>query len=144
VLGDLLGSVGVIVAAIVLITTGWAYADPIIGVAIGLFILPRTFVLLRGTLRILLEVAPPEISVDDVTKAVAALEGVAAVHDLHVWTITSGIESASGHVVLTDGADYDATLQRILGMLKERFGIEHATIQCEPQAFSEPAGGSPI
>ena len=144
VLGDLLGSVGVIVAAVILITTGWSYADPIIGVGIGLFILPRTYVLMRSTLRILLEVAPPEISVDTVSREIEALDGVAAVHDLHVWTITSGMESASGHVVLDDGADHDATLTRILGLLRERFGIEHATIQCEPRSFTEPTSASPI
>lgn len=144
VLGDLLGSVGVIAAAVVLLTTGWQYADPIIGVAIGLFILPRTFVLLRSTLRILLEVAPPEISVDAVSKAIEAVEGVRAVHDLHVWTITSGIESASGHVVLADDADYDRTLRHILTVLQEDFGIDHATIQCEPRALGDRAETSPI
>lgn len=145
VLGDLLGSVGVIVAAIVLLTTGWPYADPIIGVGIGLFILPRTFILLRATLRVLLEAAPPEIKVADVIAAVEAVPGVATVHDLHVWTITSGMNSASGHVVIERGEDYDRALEAILGVLHDRFDIDHATIQCESESFVEQRRGvSPI
>lgn len=137
VLGDLLGSVGVILAAIILFTTGWSYADPIIGVGIGLFILPRTFKLTRQAIRILLEVAPPEIDMDAVNADVLAVEGVESIHDLHVWTITSGIETASGHIVLKDGADYGAVLSGVLGVLRDKHHIEHATIQCEPRSFTE-------
>ncbi len=137
VLGDLLGSVGVIVAAIILLTTGWAYADPIIGVAIGLFILPRTYKLTREALRILLEVAPRDVNMDAVRTDVLAVPGVAEIHDLHVWTITSGIESASGHIVLEDGADYPTVLKAVLTVLRERHHIDHATIQCEPVDFDE-------
>lgn len=137
VLGDLLGSVGVIVAAIILFTTGWSYADPIIGVGIGLFILPRTFKLTRQAVRILLEVAPPEIDMDAVRADVLSVEGVEQIHDLHVWTITSGMESASGHIVLKDGADYGTVLDQVLAVLRDKHHIEHATIQCEPRAFNE-------
>lgn len=137
VLGDLLGSVGVIVAAIILFTTGWAYADPIIGVGIGLFILPRTFQLTRQALRILLEAAPKDIDVATVQAELLALPGVAEVHDLHVWTITSGMESASGHIVVETGKDYPAVLNSVLGHLKEKYHIEHATFQCEPGQFTE-------
>lgn len=137
VMGDLLGSVGVIVAAIVLFTTGWAYADPIIGVGIGLFILPRTWKLTRQALRILMEVAPPEVDVDAITAEIAAISGVASVHDLHVWTITSGMESASGHIVLVPDADYATVLEKVITLLKETHHIEHATIQCEPSQFDE-------
>ena len=138
VLADLLGSVGVIVAAIVLLTTGWAYADPIIGVGIGLFILPRTWKLTRQALRILLEVAPPDIDMDELRAAVLAVDGVVEVHDLHVWTITSGMESASGHVVIAADRDYQSVLDSVLTVLRDRYHIEHATIQCEPSAFEEP------
>jgi cobalt-zinc-cadmium efflux system protein len=138
VLGDLLGSIGVIVAAVVLLTTGWAYADPIIGVGIGLFILPRTWKLTRQALRILLEVAPPHIEMEKLRAAVLAVDGVAEVHDLHVWTITSGIESASGHVVITPGSNYREVLDSVLAVLRDDYHIEHATIQCEPAAFEEP------
>jgi len=137
VLGDLLGSVGVIVAAIILFTTGWSYADPIIGVGIGLFILPRTFKLTRQAVRILLEVAPPEIDMDAVRADVLSVAGVEQIHDLHVWTMTSGMESASGHIVLKDRADYGTVLDQVLAVLRDKHHIEHATIQCEPRAFNE-------
>ncbi|MBI5159993.1 MAG: cation transporter [Micrococcales bacterium] len=144
VLGDLLGSIGVIAAAIILITTGWPYADPIIGVGIGLFILPRTFILLRQTLRILIEAAPPNISVDEVLERLRGIDGVEEVHDLHIWTITSGIDSASGHVVLAPGADYDTVLTRVLATLREEYHIDHATIQCDPKSLDEEHLNSPI
>lgn len=140
VMGDLLGSVGVIVAAIVLITTGWAYADPIIGVGIGLFILPRTFLLTRQALRILLEVAPKDIDVDAVRAELLALPGVEDVHDLHIWTITSGMESGSGHVVVKQGEEYQSVLNSVLTLLSEKYQVEHATIQCEPRDFEETRG----
>lgn len=144
VLGDLLGSIGVIVAAVVLLTTGWVYADAIIGVGVGLFILPRTFVLLRATVRVLLEAAPPELPVGDVSAAIEAVHGVTAVHDLHVWSITSGMNTVSGHIVTAPGADSDVVLSAVLTMLSSRFGIEHATIQCETAAFVEPNKLAPI
>lgn len=137
VMGDLLGSVGVIVAAIVLITTGWQYADPIIGVGIGLFILPRTWKLTRQALRILLEAAPPDIDIDEVRAAVLEIDGVQAIHDLHIWTITSGMDSASGHIVVDDDADYKEVLKNVLTLLEEKYHVEHATIQCEPESFEE-------
>jgi len=137
VMGDLLGSIGVIAAAIILFTTGWAYADPIIGVGIGLFILPRTFKLTRQALRILLEVAPPEIDMEAVRADVLAVPGVEEIHDLHVWTITSGMESASGHIVLKEGAEYGPVLDGVLAVLREKHHIDHATIQCEPREFDE-------
>lgn len=144
VLGDLLGSVGVIVAALILMLTGWPYADPIIGVGIGLFILPRTFLLLRSTLRVLLESAPPEIDVEQVQAAMEEVPGVEAVHDLHVWTITSGMNSATGHLVVLPDASNDDVLEEVLHRLRDRFGIEHATIQCETAARSEGHAASPI
>lgn len=137
VMADLLGSVGVIVAAIILLTTGWVYADPIIGVGIGLFILPRTFKLTRQALRILLEVAPPEVDMEAVKADVLAVPGVVEIHDLHVWTITSGMESASGHIVIDDDADYRSVLDAVVAVLRDKHHIDHATIQCEPVEFDE-------
>lgn len=137
VMADLLGSLGVIAAAIILLTTGWAYADPIIGVGIGLFILPRTFKLTRQALRILLEVAPPEIDMNVVRADVLSVDGVEDIHDLHVWTITSGMESASGHIVLSDSAEYGPVLDAVLAVLRDKHHIDHATIQCEPRDFDE-------
>ena len=138
VLGDLLGSVGVILAAIILFTTGWSYADPIVGVGIGLFILPRTWKLMRQALRILMQVAPPDIDLDKVNTEILALPGVAEVHDLHIWTITSGMESASGHVVVEVGHDYRTVLGSVHDLLERQYHISHATIQCEPAEFDEP------
>lgn len=143
VLGDLLGSIGVIVAAVVLFTTGWAYADPIIGVAIGLFILPRTWKLTRQAIRILIEAAPPHIDITEVRSKLLKLPGVADVHDLHVWTITSGMESASGHVLVTQDSDSDAVLRHVQTLLREDYHIEHATIQCERDTHDD-SPGTPI
>ncbi len=137
VLGDVLGSVGVIVAAIILFTTGWSYADPIIGVGIGLFILPRTWKLTRQALRILMEVAPPDLNIDKIAAEIAELPGVATVHDLHIWTITSGMESASGHVVVETDAGYSDVLDSVVRLLREKYHVSHATIQCEPADFDE-------
>ena len=132
VLADTLGSVGVIVAAIVIQVTGFTRIDPIFGVGIGLFVLPRTWRLGRKSLRILTQSAPEHIDVDDVRGALLGMDDVAGTHDLHVWTLTSGMEVASAHVVLRPGADTHAVLDRTRAMLHERFGIDHATIQVEP------------
>ena len=137
VLGDLLGSAGVIVAAIVIYTTGWPYADPIVGAAIGLFILPRTWTLTAQALRILMQVAPPGMDVEEIRRRIIALPDVLDVHDLHVWTLTSGLENASGHVVVADGADYHDVLDRVLALLADDYGITHVTVQCEPAHHEE-------
>jgi cobalt-zinc-cadmium efflux system protein len=132
VFSDMLGSVGVIVAGVVLLTTGWPYADPIIGAGIGLFILPRAWRLGRDALRILLEMAPPGVDVVVVDGELAALPGVTDVHDLHVWTLTSGMNRASGHLTVATTADVGPVLQRARTLLAERFAVTHVTLQCEP------------
>ena len=137
VLADMLGSVGVIIAGVVLITTGWPYADPIIGAAIGLFILPRTWRLAKVALRILLEVAPPEIDVADAENRLGAIEGVEGVHDLHIWTLTSGLNAATGHLQVGANADLATVLRDATTLLKERFDINHVTLQSEPPSFRE-------
>ena len=139
VLGDLLGSVGVIVAGVIIYTTGWRYADPLIGAGIGLFILPRTWKLTAHALRILMEVAPPGLDVEEVRRRILALPGVLDVHDLHIWTVTSGLESATGHVVIADGADYHDVLDKVTTMLAEDYQVTHVTIQCEPAHHEEHA-----
>lgn len=139
VLGDLLGSVGVIVAGVIILTTGWRYADPLIGAGIGLFILPRTWQLTSQALRILMEVAPPGVDVDQVRERILALPGVDDVHDLHIWTVTSGLESATGHVVVSDDVDYHEVLDRVVALLAEDYRVTHATIQCEPVHHEEHA-----
>lgn len=131
VLSDLLGSVGVIVAAVVVQTTGWAYADPIIAAGIGVFILPRTWRLCAQALRILMEAAPPGVDLEEVRRHIAETAGVADVHDLHAWTITSGMNVVSAHVVLEDGAQPPAVLDRLCECLAGDFDIEHSTFQLE-------------
>lgn len=132
VFSDMLGSVGVIVAGIILITTGWPYADPIIGAGIGLFILPRAWRLGRDALRILLEMAPPGVDVVAAERELAVLPGVADVHDLHLWTLTSGMNMASGHLTVATAADVATVLQLARELLAERFEVTHVTLQCEP------------
>lgn len=140
VVGDALGSIGVIVAALIMLATGWYYADPIFSVFIGLFILPRTWKLLTQAVNVLLEAAPAHINVAAVEQAMRQVDGVAAVHDLHVWTITSGIEALSAHVVLTDGAgpqDAPRIREMLAARLKAEFGIDHTTIQVEQVSLKE-------
>ena len=139
VLGDMLGSVGVIVAAVVIYTTGWRYADPLIGAGIGLFILPRTWNLTKQALRIIMEVAPPGLDVDEVRQNILRLPGVADVHDLHIWTVTSGLETATGHVVMDDVSELHAVLDRVTDLLATKYGVTHVTIQCEPEDHEEHA-----
>ena len=131
VLSDMLGSAGVIVAGAVVALTGWAYADPIIGALIALLILPRTWRLCAHAVRIIMEIAPPGVDVDDVRARLAALPGVADVHDLHLWTLTSGIEAASCHVVIAEGADPHGVLDRVGDLLRDECHVAHSTIQCE-------------
>ena len=131
VLSDMLGSVGVIVAGAVVAVTGWTYADPVIAAGIGLFILPRTYRLCAQAVRIIMEIAPPEVDVAEVERRLGALPGVAEVHDLHLWTLTSGIEAASCHVVIADGADAHGVLDSVGDVLRDEYNVVHSTIQCE-------------
>lgn len=137
VLADMLGSIGVIVAATIIWTTGWTYADPLIGAAIGVFILPRTYRLMAQALRILMEVAPPGVDVDQVRRDMLAIPGVVDVHDVHIWTVTSGMESASGHVVIARAEDLHPVLDRVRALLTDNYGVTHSTIQCEPEDHDE-------
>lgn len=132
VLADALGSLGVIIAALVLLLTGWPYADPVIAGVIGLFVLPRAARLGAQAVRILVQAAPPNISTDDVNTELSKLEGVVDVHDLHVWTLTSSMEVASAHLMVRSGTDPHVVLDRARDVLHERYGIDHATFQVEP------------
>jgi cobalt-zinc-cadmium efflux system protein len=132
VLADLVGSIGVLISGAVTLLFGWRYADPIIGVAIGLFVLPRTWTLARRSLRILFQHAPERMAVDEIISALGGLTGVAEVHDMHVWTLTSGMEVASAHLTLCDGADQAEVLRAARELLASRYRIEHATLQLEP------------
>jgi len=131
VLSDALGSVAVILAALIIRATGATWVDPAASAAIGLFILPRTWGLLRQAVHILLEGVPPHLDLREIESAMREAHGVRAVHDLHVWTLTSGTEAMSAHVVVDDLADGRHILGDLQLLLRERFGIEHTTIQLE-------------
>lgn len=136
---DTLGSVGVITAAVVLQTTGFALIDPIFGVLIGLFVLPRTYRVGRKALRILVQAAPPGVDLDDLERDLGEIGGVAGLHDLHVWTLTSGMDVASVHLRLDDHGDGHAVLDQARTLLRERHDIGHATVQVEPGAHGDCA-----
>jgi len=132
VLSDLLGSLGVIVAAVVIQATGWDWVDPAVGVAIGLFILPRAWRLGAQAMRILVEAAPLDTDLAAIEAQLQAIDGVVDVHDLHVWTLTSDMDVASVHLMVRDGTDTHGVLDRARDVLRDGHGIGHATLQVEP------------
>jgi len=131
VLGDALGSVGAVAAGLVIWRWGWVLFDPIISVAVCLLIVFGSWQLIRESVNILLEGTPSHISVRAVIAAMGAVEGVANVHDLHVWTISSGNEALSAHVTILPGSSHKETLDSLQERLREEFGIGHVTIQIE-------------
>lgn len=133
VIADLAGSVAVIAAALVMITTGWVYADALFAGLIGLFIIPRAFTLGRQALRILIQAAPERIDLNEITEDLLTVAGVCDVHDLHVWTLTSGMEIATAHLATTTAAEPHRVLDEAHRILTEHHGIAHATVQVEPE-----------
>ena len=133
---DMLGSLGVIAGALVIMFTGWDWVDPLVAIGIGLWVLPRTWSLLRDTSHILLEGVPRGLRLADVRAAISSTPGVANTHDLHVWSMTSDDVSASAHVELEGGADAEEVRLAVISRL-ERFGIEHATVQVEQEPCEE-------
>ncbi len=134
VVSDALGSVGVIIAGVIMMTTGWYYADPIFSALIGLYILPRTWKLLKQAVDILLEGTPAHIDVEAVRRMMLKMEDVVDVHDFHVWTITSGLVALTAHIVLADGCESPIStrvLEQITTRLREEYHIEHTTLQIE-------------
>lgn len=131
VMGDLAGSGAVILAAIVIAATGWTQADAVASAAIGLLILPRTYGLLREAVDVLLEATPRGLDMERVRSHILEAPGVSDVHDLHAWTITSGLNVVSAHVVLAPGADAPAVLDHLCACLTGIFDIEHSTFQLE-------------
>ena len=132
VLSDLVGSVGVILAAVAIGLTDWAWIDPAVGVAIGVFILPRTWRLGAQAVRILVQAAPPGLDLDGLESTLRGLDGVVDVHDLHVWTLTSEMDVASVHLMVCKGTDTHAVLDRARVVMRDQHGIDHATLQIEP------------
>jgi cobalt-zinc-cadmium efflux system protein len=137
--GDALGSVGAMASGLAIWAKGWTIADPIASAAIALLVLRSAWALLRETVDVLLEAAPAHLDVDELRTALLAEPGVASLHDLHVWTITSGMVSLSCHVHCAPGADGHAVLVALQALLQRRFGIDHATLQIEPAGFEETA-----
>ncbi|GGV34115.1 cation transporter [Streptomyces longisporoflavus] len=141
VMADALGSLAVIVAAVLILTTGWQAADPIASLVIGLMIVPRTVKLLRETLNVLLESAPKNVDMAEVRSHILALPGVEDVHDLHAWTITSGMPVLSAHVVVStetlNAIGNEKMLHELQGCLGDHFDVEHCTFQLEPIGHAE-------
>jgi len=137
VLSDMLSSLGVIAAAVIMWATRWYYADPIFSAGIGLFILPRTWGLLRDAVGVLLESAPVGVDVAALRDAIGRVPGVSGVHDVHVWSLTSGMNAMSAHAVLAAGAAYDEVLRAVQARVLADFKVSHATIQVEPSGHAE-------
>jgi cobalt-zinc-cadmium efflux system protein len=137
IVSDALGSVGAIAAGLVMLFTGWYVADPLISVLIGLLILHSSWSLVKESLSVLMQAVPKGIRLEDVQRALEDVEGVSKVHDLHVWAVTSDIFTLSAHAVVENGGDFHQVLNGIEDTLKERFHIEHTTIQLEVESREE-------
>ncbi|HEX9126194.1 MAG TPA: cation diffusion facilitator family transporter [Methylomirabilota bacterium] len=134
VMGDALSSGAVIAAAAVILVTGWTAADALASAAIGLLILPRTYALLKQAVNVLLEGVPAHLDLAEIEGALRGARGVKRVHDLHVWTLTSGREAMSAHVEVEPGTPPSRILDELHVVLHARFGIDHTTIQIENEA----------
>jgi cobalt-zinc-cadmium efflux system protein len=137
VLSDMLTSIGVIIAGIIMLMTGWYYADPLISAGIGLFILPRTWALLKESVAVLLEGTPTDVNLENLRESLAKIEGVAGIHDLHVWSLTSGVNAMSVHAVLLSDDQHDAVMTRVHDFVTKNFKISHVTVQTECEGYAE-------
>lgn len=133
VLGDALSSVGVVLSALIVMRTGVAIVDPLVSALIALFIVPRTWRLLTQAVNVLLEGTPSHLDLAEIEAAMVQVVGVRRVHDLHVWTLTSGREAMSAHVVVADVRESERLLDALHTVLHARFGIDHTTIQLDPE-----------
>lgn len=144
VLGDALGSVAVIVSALVILTTGWAHADPVASLVIAALVIPRAVSLLRDVVEVLLESSPAGVDLDELRGHILGVDGVVGVHDLHVWTITSGMPVMSAHVVVDDSVsamrDAHEVLDRLGECLSDHFDVAHSTFQVEPAGHATSEG----
>ncbi len=137
VLTDALGSIGAIAAGVLIWAFGWNWADPVASALIGILVIYSAWHLVLEAVFVLMESAPHGIDVDEVYQAMSDMPGVLGVHDLHVWTITSGMDSLSAHVVVEPERPPAHLLGDLRSMLHDRFGIDHVTIQLEPENFEE-------
>ena len=134
VLADLLGSFGVVLAALVILTTGWAYADPLISIAVALLVLGSSWGVLSDSVSVLLEATPRGVDARAVERALTESAGVTSVHDLHIWTITSGFPALSAHVLVARGDDCHGRRRELEALLEREFGITHTTLQVDHAA----------
>lgn len=137
VMSDAVGSVGAIVAGVVMVTTGWYLADPLIGIFIGVLILFSSWSLVKESLSVLMQAVPKGIRLEEVRQTIEAVHGVSKVHDLHIWAVTSDIFTLSAHAVVENGGDFHEVLNGIEDTLRERYKIEHTTIQLETESREE-------
>jgi len=132
VLGDLFGSVGALIAGVVVLTSGWVMADPLISVLIGGLVLVSAWRLVKESTDVLLEATPRHIALSDVHERIASVPGVESVHDLHLWTVTSGVVAMSGHLVVKNPTDNQPVLEAVQGRMRA-LGIAHVTVQMEKE-----------
>jgi cobalt-zinc-cadmium efflux system protein len=137
IVSDALGSVGAITAGLIMLFTGWYVADPVISILIGLLILHASWNLVKESLSVLMQAVPKGIRLEDVQRCLEEVAGVSKVHDLHVWAVTSDLFTLSAHAVVENGGDFHQVLNGIEEVLKERFNIEHTTIQLEIESREE-------
>lgn len=137
VLSDAVSALGVMAASVLIWSKGWRYADPLVSIGIGLFILPRTWALLKEAVGVLLEGTPADIQLPAVRESMRAVSGVREVHDLHVWTLTTGVYALSAHAMLAEGASHEVVLEALRDCLASKFKIGHITIQVEPNCGGE-------
>lgn len=135
VLGDALGSVGAIIAGLIMMIFGWYVADPIISVLVALLILRGAWGIIKHTVHVLMEGTPITINPAEVKEILESIEGVKNVHDLHIWTITSGLDSLSCHILIEEEADDQRILQQAIRLIADHFKIQHTTIQVETSAI---------
>jgi cobalt-zinc-cadmium efflux system protein len=137
VMTDALGSIGAILGGFVVWQLGWRWADPAVSVAIGVLVIVASWNLLKESVAVLMEGAPGNLDVDEIREAILATPGVVSAHDLHVWSITSGMTALSVHVCGEADVSNEALLTRTCDLLRKRFGIAHPTIQIEPHGYAE-------
>ncbi|MCT2407912.1 cation diffusion facilitator family transporter [Chryseobacterium antibioticum] len=137
VLSDMLTSIGVMIAGVIMLTTGWYYADPIISAAIGLLIFPRTWRLLKEAVNVLLEGTPKDVDIHELRKSLEQVPGVKEVHDLHVWSLTSSVNAMSAHIVRDTRTAQNQLLKTLTDVTTENFKISHTTFQIEEEGYEE-------
>lgn len=140
VLSDMVGSIGVIIGAIIIYYTGWAWVDSTIGILIGCWLLPRTWVLFKESINILLESVPNGVDLEKIKESLVAVDGVTDIHDLHVWAITSDKISLTAHVVIASGYECTIVLSKLREILRSKYGITHLTLQDEREKCLDENG----